>query len=129
MKMATTARTGIARSKKENAIRELDALLDFAKRSRVVTFRLDGNIGRTMVVVPQYYGDIRPQPTRVEYAKPLDEADLKSQADLAHWTNQNVLIRLCAVLDAHRLLKLLRRENAYVKLAYALRNAFAHDSG
>jgi hypothetical protein len=130
MAMPATVWTGVARSEKESALRALDSLLDFAKRSRAVTFRLDGYIGRTVVDVPRYFEDVRPQPIRVEFAEALNELDVKSQAELAHWLNQNVLLRLCAVLESHRLKAvLLGEKNPHVKLVYRLRNEFAHGRG
>jgi hypothetical protein len=73
--------------------------------------------------------------TEFEFGSPLTDADVDSANAIAHWINQNFIVRLCATLEAYNVIsnevgidKCMRGANA-VDILRRLRNVFAHSQG
>jgi hypothetical protein len=70
-----------------------------------------------------------------DFGHPLSKDEIKALNDIGHWTNQNFIVRLCAVLEDGGLLGngvSIRRDcpgNEEVDLLRRLRNVVAHTDG
>jgi len=86
-------------------VAQIEVLIEFLHRSRSVFPRLGADmVGRKMFEAPQYYRQhghdvvVRlPEPMTAEFVNGLNS--------LAHWLNENFVLRLYAVLDAQRLFR------------------------
>lgn len=70
-----------------------------------------------------------------QFHEPITEKDIKNNNEIGHWINQNVIIRLYALLDSNHIVSnkvKIRKEIdswEYVDILRRLRGIFAHASG
>lgn len=124
--------TGVTAEQKAEVLRALDEVLDCAKRMRAYVPHIARSAQGHAVTVPEYYAGLRPAPRQIDFEENLTNDDISRHNDLAHWMNQNVLIRICAVLDADtrsKVPKVLRDQSELVDFLYLLRQEFAHGHG
>ena len=69
------------------------------------------------------------------FAEPLTAERIDEINEIGHWINQNYVVRLCALLEAHNVISRTRSINAdldghdEVDILRRLRNEFAHTEG
>ena len=72
---------------------------------------------------------------RFVFSEGISEKDIEKINEIGHWINQNVIIRLCALLESYHIMSNIIEINfdldgaEHVNMARRLRNCFAHSSG
>lgn len=133
---------GAARSRREPApfnpeevIAAIRAHQEFLTRSRATFPHItDAMVGRTEFPTAPYYFS-KGYSVKFRFEPPLDLETARAIHETGQWINQNFVVRLCAVLDSHRVTgqQIENRKDlpgyAELRLARKLRNLFAHASG
>ena len=133
---------GAARSRREpgpfdpdEVIAAIRAHQEFLTRSRATFPHItDAMVGRTEFPTAPYYF-IKGHSVNFRFERPLDLDTARAIHETGQWINQNFVVRLCAVLDSHRVTgqQIENRKDllgyAELRLARKLRNLFAHASG
>jgi hypothetical protein len=120
---------------KEKAIDAINEIQNFHRETRAFTPYLTHScVGVSSIVSPPYYKESGFNYT-ICYGKLLNEHDITHLNILANWINQNVLIRLCALMEYYKFIggRIIIDDSVTgwekVELLIALRNAFAHTNG
>jgi hypothetical protein len=119
----------------KNIIRQIDEQLGYLHRTRAVFPFLPETLNgeKRFVTAPYYQG--MGFTYIFEFATPLTLDFIKSHNDLAHWINQNFVVRLYAVLESNGLISQaiqIRPDlqgHEEVDIVRRLRNQFGHGPG
>lgn len=125
------------------------ALTEYALHARSFSPRLSNDlIGALFYVTPKYFQQSN-RTTITQFNRPIDLPFVKLQNEVAHWTNQNIIVRLYSILDEfnvfkyawtlmeHKVptsgkgtaIKVPCEDWSPIMLVYALRQRFAHERG
>jgi len=123
---------------------DLNTFWEYVIKSRSHVPSFAGSlVGRQVVKTAPWYS-VKGYPLSFIFTDPLTDQDISRLNEIAHWMNQNIIIRLYAILDCHGLLNTLffddnrrikqginkRVDNwEFVEVVRQLRNRFAHGSG
>jgi hypothetical protein len=118
-----------------NVIGQIDRQIAFLHQSRAYFPYLSPSlVGETEFPTAPYY-QLRGFRVMFKFASPLTAEYIQEFNDLGHWINQNFLLRLFAILEAHGIISSSIRidPNAdgheEVDILRRLRNQFGHGSG
>jgi hypothetical protein len=119
----------------EGVVRQIDEQIQYLHRSRSMFPRLSTNlVDQTEFPTPPYYGNMG-LGIWIRFSSPLTSEFITEFNDLAHWINQNFVLRLYAVLESNGLISPTIRirpdieGHNEVDILRRLRNSFGHGSG
>jgi hypothetical protein len=119
----------------DTVVRQIDEQIQYLHRSRSLFPRLSTDlVGHTEFPTPPYYGNMG-LGIWFRFSSPLTYAFITEFNDLAHWINQNFVLRLYAVLESNGLISQTIRirpdieGHNEVDIIRRLRNTFGHGSG
>jgi hypothetical protein len=119
----------------EEILSEIEELQSFFESCRAHFPRLtDDHIGLTHIPPVSHYV-LQGLEISFSFTPRLTQDDIKRNNEIAHWINQNAAVRLCAIIEHHKIAtkkyKLNESIEGYreVSLLCELRNIFAHKSG
>lgn len=122
----------MAGSEVRKCLEEMDILkTNFTNCRAYFPNMTEENIGATGLITAPYY--IKEGfNINFQFNIPLTKNDIQKNNDIAHWTNQNFIIRLCALLESYHILSNIDQNTdgwIEVDLVRRLRNKLAHSSG
>jgi hypothetical protein len=119
----------------DTVVRQIDEQIQYLHRARALFPRLSTDlIGHTEFPTPRYYEDMG-LGVWFRFSSPLTSEFIMEFNDLAHWINQNFVLRLYAVLESNGLISPTIRirpdieGHNEVDIIRRLRNTFGHGSG
>lgn len=119
-------------NKTEELINELWS--DFIQARTHFPFLSAGHIGLKTFESPDYYNYFNNKLV-FKFEKPIDQSIVYQNNKVANWINQNVLIRLAAILDEENIIKKTTdidktiEGSKEIEILLRLRNKFAHSRG
>jgi hypothetical protein len=116
-------------------VRQIDEQIQYLRRVRSLFPRLSTDlVGHTEFPTPPYYAYIG-LGVWFRFSSPLTSEFITEFNDLAHWINQNFVLRLYAVLESNGLISQTIRIHPDIEghdevdILRRLRNSFGHGSG
>lgn len=95
----------------------------------------EGTIGQRIINTAPIYRRALGKDIIFDFGEPLTSDDIREINEIGGFLNENVLIRLCAILEEHKILKSCEEVDKHIEgseaviLTKKLRNAYAHSLG